>query len=657
MSNIKFRDDISGLRAIAVLLVILYHCGFYTISGGFVGVDVFFVLSGFLITTTIYKELESGSFSYKQFYLRRIRRLLPVLIFILLVSIVAFWFVLLPKDFIRFIDSAGLAFLSFSNFYLKNVTSGYWGANTQLVPLLHTWSLSVEEQFYLIWPTLLLFLYKIKSRQLLFIVLSSSTIGLMFYSQYLAKTDPSFAYYLLPARAFELLIGALLGIYLKDLPKLSRSSCNVLSLIGAIGILAPAFLLSAGDIFPGYYAAIVCIATACLLISGNQATQQGIINRWLSSRALVYIGLISYSLYLWHWPITVFFNYLSIEKTASIKAIILISTFVLSVFSYHCIEQVFRFKFKFDFKRSCLIFLLVPFAIFLTLVLYSRETDGVKLRFSGEENFAINLMMSRYYQDCPDLYCEPSFKQNFTSPEQADFLLIGDSHAQSMEGFFNVMANNASLKGSLVHNGGTPFLVNVERLDTKSNKFTSFSKKNLKTKQLIESFPGDTIALTARYSKYVDENYDSYVAYPGQKGISYQQSVDNFKQSFRETIDYILSMNKRLILIEDVPYFPIDRSKCELMASILGELIPCNSEEAREVINKQHAFEIDFFKQLKKEYPMVTFVDGQSLICGDKTCDARMNGVTLYKDNGHLNYVGAKLLGDKYLINHTNPLK
>lgn len=657
MSNIRFRDDISGLRAISVLLVILYHCGITAISGGFVGVDVFFVLSGFLITTTIYKELENHSFSYRQFYLRRIRRLLPVLIFILFSSIAVFWLVLLPRDFIRFIDSAGLSFLSLSNFYLKNVTSGYWGANTQIVPLLHTWSLSVEEQFYLIWPTLLLLLYKVKSRHMQLMMLSIATLGLMFYSQHAAKTAPSFAYYLLPARAFELLIGAILGIYMRDIPKLSRRSNSLLSVLGTLGVVLPAFILSAGDIFPGYYAAIVCISTVLLLISGQHEETQGIMNRCLSHPVLVYIGLISYSLYLWHWPITAFFNYLSVEKTPAIQAIILFSTFVLSVLSYHLIEQAFRFKYKFDFKRSCQLFLLLPFVAFLSLVLYTRETNGIESRFSGQENLAIKLMMSRYYEDCTAPYCGDELQQHFTTPENADFLLIGDSHAQSMEGFFNVMANDAHLKGSLVHNGGTPFLVNVERLDTKSNEYTRFSDKNLKTKALIETFPGDTIALTARYSKYIDRNYTDYVAYPGQKNISFEQSVDNFKQSFRETIEYILSQNKKLILIEDVPYFPIDRSKCELMASVLGDLLPCDSSESLDVIQKQHAFEIAFFKQLKQEYPMVTFVDGQALICNEESCDARSNGFTLYKDNGHLNYIGAKLLGDRYLKTHTNPLK
>ena len=657
MSNIKFRDDISGLRAIAVLLVILYHCGFHEISGGFVGVDVFFVLSGFLITTTIYKELEAGRFSYKQFYLRRIRRLLPVLIFILLVSIAVFWFVLLPKPFMRFVDSAGLAFLSASNFYLKNVTSGYWGANTQMVPLLHTWSLSVEEQFYLIWPTLLLLLYKIKNKQLLFTILVASTVGLMFYSQYVAKNDPSFAYYLLPARAFELLIGALLGIYMRAIPPLTQTTHSALSLVGLAGIILPAFLLQSGDVFPGYHAAIVCVATALLLISGSEQGKLGIVNRLISNRAFVYIGLISYSLYLWHWPITAFFNYLSIEKTLDIRFIILGLTFALSVLSYHYIEQPFRFKYKFDFKKSCLIFLLVPFVIFLTLVLYTRETDGAEFRFSGEENKAIHQVLSRYYEDCTETYCEPEFEQRFTQIENADFLLIGDSHAESMQGFMNVMANDANQNGHLINFGGTPFLVGVERLDYKAGKYTNFAEKNLSTQQKIEAFSGSTVVLTARYSKYVDPNYDRYVALPGQMDMTFEESVDNFSQAFRDTIDYILAQDKKLILIEDVPYFPIDRSKCELMSSVLGETFACNSKEPLAVIEQQHAYEIALFEELRKEYPMVTFVNGRNLLCDAESCDARLGDVTLYKDNGHLNYVGAKLLGDEFLKTHNNPLK
>jgi len=196
MKNDLYRSDISGLRAVAVLLVIFYHVGFGYFPGGFIGVDVFFVLSGFLITTLVYKDVSKGSFTYQQFYVRRVRRLIPVLLVVIAVTCIAFWFVLLPDDYYRLANSAGASFLSVSNIYFNNITAGYWGASSQVLPLVHTWSLSVEEQFYIIWPTLLLVVQKFLPRKQHKYLLASAVIVLLFLSEYLARFSPNGAYYL-----------------------------------------------------------------------------------------------------------------------------------------------------------------------------------------------------------------------------------------------------------------------------------------------------------------------------------------------------------------------------------------------------------------------------------------------------------------------------
>ncbi|MEZ9792142.1 acyltransferase family protein, partial [Vibrio splendidus] len=172
---LKYRKDIDGMRALAVLLVIFYHLDFPLITGGFIGVDVFFVLSGFLITGIIKQRIEDNSFTYSDFYLKRLRRIYPVLLVVMLVTILAGYFILLPSDFYKLSKSTGLTLISVSNFYFNNISSGYFGANTALIPLLHTWSLAVEEQFYLLWPITLVLLYKFISKEKIPLVIIAST--------------------------------------------------------------------------------------------------------------------------------------------------------------------------------------------------------------------------------------------------------------------------------------------------------------------------------------------------------------------------------------------------------------------------------------------------------------------------------------------------
>jgi len=664
MKNDLYRSDISGLRAVAVLLVIFYHVGFIYFPGGFIGVDVFFVLSGFLITTLVYKDVSKGSFTYQQFYVRRVRRLIPVLLVVIVVTCIAFWFVLLPDDYYRLANSAGASFLSVSNIYFNNITAGYWGASSQVLPLVHTWSLSVEEQFYIIWPTLLLLIQNLLPRKQHKFLLASAVIVLLFLSEYLARFSPNGAYYLLPARAFELLSGAFLAVVFVEMnnsPTINKNLINknmnhMLSLIGLAGIFFMSFVLQKGDVFPGINAAVVCVSTMLLLFSGRNSENSGIVNQWLGNRIFVYIGLISYSLYLWHWPVIVFFNYFSIEKTLAIQLSIILLTFLLSVISYHGVEQVFRVKKVFSPRKTLVVFLLFPFIALLVFVLLAKKYQGFPERFSDSESNKISILISKHYKDCLPAYCSEDFKNKFSKSNQdSDFMLIGDSHAGAMEGFFNALANDAGKKGTLIVNGGNPFLIDLEEMDINSGQFTNFSKKNEQSQSLIESFKGDTVVITARYSKYTDKNHSSYYLKKGDE-VSHEKSVNNFKQSMLATMDFVLGLNKKLIIIEDVPYFPSDKSKCDILKSLMGHTDLCTNSESLEVIADFQKIETEFFAEIKPKYPQVIFINPRELLCDEKYCYSKIDDVTLYNDNGHLNYVGSKLLGDAFLKNHANPL-
>jgi len=267
---ISYRPDIDGLRAIAVLLVILFHANFKSISGGYIGVDVFFVISGFLITSSINKEMLNQSFSFKSFYLRRIRRIIPVLVFVIVVVTIPASYFLFADDLEKYSRTVIHTMLSTNNFHLWIKGKNYFVENTELIPLLHTWSLSVEEQFYIIWPILLLLLHRFLSYKKRLIVVSIFILGGVFWSIYLTNTNMSMAYFLLPARFFELSMGAGLAMFWLKIPKLNGNVNHILSVLGIILIITPAVLLSKESAFPGLNAFWPCLGTTLLILTGKE---------------------------------------------------------------------------------------------------------------------------------------------------------------------------------------------------------------------------------------------------------------------------------------------------------------------------------------------------------------------------------------------------
>ncbi len=298
-----YRPDIDGLRAVAVLTILLYHIGFSQTPGGFVGVDIFFVISGFLITRNILSEIQAGTFSFADFYTRRARRLLPAFFFTLAASIgVAFW-LFSPAHFEQFGASLLYALLSVSNFFFWR-EAGYFDSASELKPLLHTWSLSVEEQFYLIWPALLVLLSLARRKYLIPTFITALGFISLYLSQRLSVSQPSNAFFLLPTRIFEFAIGAACVWFIKFQPR-NKAVLEVLALIGLAMIIWATGRFNSTTLFPSYHALIPCIGTALLIYAG-QAPLTGLL---LRNPIAVGLGRISYSVYLIHWPLIVFYKY------------------------------------------------------------------------------------------------------------------------------------------------------------------------------------------------------------------------------------------------------------------------------------------------------------------------------------------------------------
>ena len=344
---IKYRAEIDGLRALAVIPVIFFHAGFNFFSGGFVGVDVFFVISGYLITTIIIKELNNNKFSIKKFYERRARRILPALIFVILISSIISFIFLTRNELGSYFKSVIATLLFFSNLYFYKTTP-YFGSESDLEPLLHTWSLSIEEQFYIIFPITLLLFHKFFKRYI-FLMLIFGFAASLFICQFLAlKTGGTLNFYFTFSRAWELALGAICA-HILIYKNLSYSTLikNLLSTIGIILIIFSIFFFSRQTVFPSFYTLVPTIGTSLIILFADRDT---FINKILSIKFFVGIGLISYSLYLWHQPLLafgrIFFDDLSIIQ----KLILIFLSVLMSIFSYFFIETIFRDKNKIDFQ-------------------------------------------------------------------------------------------------------------------------------------------------------------------------------------------------------------------------------------------------------------------------------------------------------------------
>ena len=369
----NYRREIDGLRALAVLPVILFHAGFETFSGGFVGVDVFFVISGYLITTIILAELEQGKFSIVNFYERRARRILPALFLVMLVCIpfaLMWFFTNQLKDFSQSLVAVSV----FASNILFWHESGYFDTAAELKPLLHTWSLAVEEQYYVLFPLFLMLFWKLGKRWILL------TLGLLFVvsivvAQWLAYAEPGAAFYLLPTRGWELLIGAFAAFYLsKANPKeFGKGLSELGGWLGVALILYAVFAYSKATPFPGLFALVPTLGAVLIILFANQKNTVG---KFVGNKIFVGVGLVSYSAYLWHQPLLAFFKYRNNGDLDKISAsIIIVATFALAVLSLRYIETPVRTK-KILVTRSALFVSSISAILFFIAVgIYGNSTN------------------------------------------------------------------------------------------------------------------------------------------------------------------------------------------------------------------------------------------------------------------------------------------
>jgi len=647
MNSAKYRPDIDGLRTLAVLMVILYHVGVQGISGGFVGVDVFFVISGYLITGIIYPKLQNDTFSYQDFYLRRIKRIYPTLLLVVAVTFIASYFFMMQTDFKEFINSSLASLLSLSNFFFMFNTGGYFDQSTDNLPLLHTWSLSVEEQFYILWPIILTLAFRFKKGTAIFIVSLLLSIG---YSQYLTYTNPSFAYYMIPSRAFELLIGGICSIYLKNIFT-SLKIRSILASAGIIIIIISSLTLSKHSNFPGLNALPVCLGTAMIIIAGNGNIYPSV-NKILSLKPVVYLGKISYAAYLWHWPLIAFYNYRGISLTPLNQSVIIFVTFLLSILTFHLIENKTRYL-NLTFHKAALLFFVLPVMIFSGITITSYKTDGFSYRFKGylDELSEAN-DPSKIRSTCHTSYYRNNWNIKEIIPEcnigdtsrPVDGYLWGDSFGNASAGFFDSYGKANGLNFQERTISWTPPI-----------PATSFGRPNFRSEDKVntahftnwlfnESMKYKYVVLSADWRQYDKCSLDEKRGTPHECAL-FDEKGKNITREYRERVESMiqkyLDNGVKVIIFNSVNGIDFNKIKS---GKISGKDITTSEYMKKETVDAD-----EFIKSLLVKYPQINYIDPNIVLCQEGLCTGQIKGKIIYRDGGHLNWSGSKALGEAYI--------
>ena len=658
---ITYRSDIDGLRAVAVVPVVLYHAGLPWLSGGFVGVDVFFVISGFLITSIIAPECAAGQFSLLRFYERRARRILPALFFVVAASVLVATVMLLPDAFKSFAWSV-LGTLGFvSNIWFWSTSTGYFAPTADLLPLLHTWSLAVEEQFYIFYPLLLALLLR-RGRQTAIIGIVALTLLSLGLAVWATPTMPAASFYLLPTRAWEMGCGALLALGVGP-RRMHRSIRESFSIIALAAILLPVFLYNSHTAFPGLAALPPVLGTALLILIG--ATGSSTVHRVLGSRVLVAVGVISYSLYLWHWPVLAFLRVYSAGPDLSAAlaiAAVCLST-LMAYLSWRYVERPFRIRAGADKSSSkargyspgaIARFSLGSAAVIgvaAGLVLVgngwpSRIQDDVLAvaRTAEPTRFRMNCMR----QYAPENTCRIGVPTNPGDP--VDLLLIGDSHAAAVAGAFDLVAREAGLSGVFFGNVSCAPLVGVVSgmIDQQENCRELMQEAVAFT----HNTPGlRYVALVARWPVVVERDL-----LPGEPGSPFPVALDTnmfpdtpggttnafaVTAALPRTLDALSAPGIEFLLLGPIPEINWNVPDHLIAHLRFGNPIPADPDIAS-VLDRQSSA-IDILKAADAARLDTTYIPVAEELC-QPDCPTHDEGTAFYWDDDHLSPAGAERL-------------
>jgi peptidoglycan/LPS O-acetylase OafA/YrhL len=639
----QYRREIDGLRAVAVLPVVFYHAGFHAFNGGFVGVDVFFVISGYLITSIITNDLERGKFSVKDFYERRARRILPACFLMMFVCIPFAWVSLLPLDMLNFSQNLIAVSLFVSNiFFWRRID--YFNAEAELNPLIHTWSLAVEEHYYLIFPLFLKLIWGIGWRRVVIVLILLTMVSLSI-AQWGASAKPIANFYLLPSRAWEILFGALAAFYLSraQVLRVSPALREFGSIAGLLLLGYSIFTFNDNTPMPSVYALAPTIGTLLIIIFSTKDT---VVGKLLGTMPLVGLGLISYSSYLWHQPIFALARHRDLSAPRSIVFLLLsVLCFLIGFLSWKYVEIPFR-KHG-GIKKSVFIRMSIVSALALLFFGYiGVTTDGFAFRVPN----AVKLISSPEEGGISSCKWGESKEPCFLGDKKAKVTvaMVGDSHTGALR---KALSEDLERRGVAALSFGDAWCVPLYDVGT------TYRLKNPDCRILMKnnllSIAGNPeikwVLLHAEWSAYTsgsrlhDRIATDYTD-PLSVNRGLQENVKVIERGLNRTIEMLLAKGKRVVIIKSIP-----EQKGSVPKFFAKNLWHNGSTEIGNFAVNRNDLKLRNF-EIERIFSKVTnlndlkFIDPKDIYCVSGDCTIARNGRPYYIDDNHLSYEGSKLI-------------
>lgn len=634
--SLKYRPEIDGLRAIAVLSVILFHLQVAGFAGGFIGVDVFFVISGYLITGIILQDYNAGQFTFADFYKRRIRRIMPLTVVVYACTLLVSYLLFFSEQYksVNHVLKSSLLFVS--NFLLLR-KPGYFDPSMQENPFLHTWSLSVEEQFYIFFPLgiyLLLRYVKGGYKYGLVVIAVLSFIANIIVTAH----NPQKAFYWPHTRAWQLMCGAILATGLVK-TTLKQWLNNLLSIAGVLMIIAGVVLYREGIVYPGWNAVLPVVGACCIIYGAASGT---VVNMLLAYRPMVFVGKISYSLYMWHWPIWVFASFLVIGPLSlAQKAMLIAVTFIVSYASYRLVEQPFRSKKAVANPFTVWGIACSSVLLLLLALLFIKNHDGISRTGKANYDAAINSKGDKIWKELHKL--EAANKKDFTQLQPyrlgADtsaptFLLWGDSHARALAPGVDAVAKENGAAGYVLCASSCPPLLGLRFADD----MAGLQAFNENTMLFIEHHPEiKTIILSARWTSYYTDPYivadklEQSLAKPEEQ-LSQQRL---FCMGLSLTIEGLKALGRNVIVIEPLPELKATVNEMLVIQKLFGTGRKAFSESNTSFYTSNN----DFLTTMRNRCNGVTLLN----LSGNLFAQSPLvsDSIVLYRDRNHLSETGA----------------
>ena len=641
----KYRAEIDGLRAFAVIPVIFFHAGFELFSGGFVGVDVFFVISGYLITTILIEDIENKRFSIVNFYERRARRILPALFFVMLVCIPVAWMWMLPGQMKDFSQSLVAVSLFASNILFWR-ESGYFDAAAEEKPLLHTWSLAVEEQYYVVFPIFLILVWRFGKNRVFWMIVLMAIISL-FLSEWGWRNRPTANFYLAPTRAWELFAGSIAAFIVQ---KQGVQKNNLLALVGLAAIIVSIFYYDETTPIPSVYALVPVLGVVLLVLYADKNTFAA---KLLSTKGFVGIGLISYSAYLWHQPLFAFARIKSeSELSLLLIAVLAIGSFFLAYLSWRYIETPFRNNRGLG-RAYVLFFSYVGLLLFASFGILGHKHEGFALQRYDKGYLIrtdINFMRSKRYSELGDVNLSPTW------------VLLGDSHADSLQEAFSQMLTRHNKSALVLTKAGCPPALNLWRHDMKYDLKCHNTNKN--AIDIIKREGIQNALISARFALYMNSNRFNNTLGGIEKGQTESVIFDHidYKNVVRarskrahsienEIVSYVRNLSSEGLNVY------IFKSLPEFGWNVPKRLLALQRTNIPRMAYDERVKSLELLYTRLLEIKNVSLLSAEDFFCDERECFPVLDGVPLIYDSNHPSKFGADNLlrhFESNLMKHDN---